>query len=431
MQTETSRYAKSLQQLIRAERTIPLGAQTYSKSRGTFPPGIAPIYGNRAQGCRIWDVDGNEYVDLVNALASVTLGYADPEINEAIVRQLSQGVTISLTHPLEATVAEKIVDLVPSAEMVRFGKNGSDATSAAVRVARGFTGRDHVITCGYHGWHDWTIASMDSRNLGVPGAVKELVHAVAFNDLEAVEDQLRANPTAAIVLEPMNVVWPLPGYLEGLRGLADKYGAVLVFDEMITGFRFAKGGAQEYFGVTPDLSTFGKGLANGFPVSAVAGRRDLMILLETVFFSGTFSGELLSLTAADVVLDRIAATDVLGDIRRTGEVIRDRVQAVIDELGMGSAVTLSGHPTWMFLVWNAELGAQLDLLKVLFMQEMSRAGVLMIATHNVSAAHDPAAVDTIAAAYRSALTRVGEAIESGDARPFLDAEVASLAKSVR
>ncbi|KRC60441.1 aminotransferase class III [Agromyces sp. Root81] len=431
MVSDTSRYARSIEQLVRAEKTIPLGAQTYSKSRGTFPPGIAPIYGDRAEGCRIWDVDGHEYVDLVNALASVTLGYGDPEITAAVIEQLSRGVTISLTHPIEAVVAEKLVDMVPSAEMVRFGKNGSDATSAAVRVARGFTGRDHVITCGYHGWHDWTIASMDSRNLGVPGAVKELVHAVPFNDLDAVEQVLRATPTAAIVLEPMNVVFPKPGYLEGLRALADRYGAILVFDEMITGFRFAKGGAQEYFGVTPDLSTFGKGLANGYPVSAVAGRRDLMMLLERVFFSGTFSGELLSLTAANVVLDRIANTDAIETLYRNGETVRDRAQAAIDALEMNDVVSLSGHPTWTFLVWNPELGEQLDLLKVLFMQEMSRSGVLMIATHNVSAAHDDAAFDTIGAAYSHALGVVKLAIESGDPHGFLDAEVTTLAKSVR
>lgn len=222
MTSESNRYAKSIAQLEKAERLIPLGAQTVSKSRLTLPPGIAPLYATRAEGCRIWDVDGNEYVDLISGLAAVNLGYGDQEINAAVIAQVPNGVTISLAHPIEEEVAQLIVDLVPSAEMVRFGKNGSDATSAAIRVARGFTGRDDVVVCGYHGWHDWYIGTQPTRNLGVPEDVAALAHSVPFNDLATLEAELQARPIAAIIMEVMTNEWPADGYLEGVRALADQ-----------------------------------------------------------------------------------------------------------------------------------------------------------------------------------------------------------------
>jgi glutamate-1-semialdehyde 2,1-aminomutase len=425
-----NRYANSIAQLEVAERVTPLGAQTFSKSRKTLPPGIAPLYADYAHGCRIRDVDGNEYVDLISGLASVNLGYGDEEINAAVTEQLARGVTISLSHPIEAVVAQQIIDLVPSAEMVHFGKNGSDATTAAIRIARAQTGYDHVIVCGYHGWQDWFIGIMPTRSLGVPTAFSNLIHPVPYNDLDAIRAELAANPTAAIIMEPMTTSWPIAGYLEGVRRLATESGAVLVFDEMVTGFRMANGGAQEYFGVTPDLSAFGKGMANGFPLSAIAGRRDLMMILEDAFISGTFGGELLSLTAANVVLNRLATTNVIAEIAAKGEILRTRVDEVIRELGAENLLSLTGHPAWVFTIWNPETPGLADL-KNLFMQEMSRNGVLMIASHNVTAAHDDAAFDTVVEAYRRALTIVKQASIEGDAKSRLDVEVAELVPRVR
>lgn len=431
MLAEQHRYAQSLKQLDKAEAVIPLGAQTVSKSRLTLPPGIAPLYATRAEGCKIWDVDGNEYVDLVAGLAAVNIGYGDKEIGEAVIAQVPNGVTISLAHPIEEEVAQLIVDLVPSAEMVRFGKNGSDATSAAIRVARGYTGRDHVIVCGYHGWHDWYIGTAPTRNLGVPADVVSLAHSVPFNDLEAMEAELQRHPTAAIIMEVMTLDWPKPGYLEGVRELATKYGALLVFDEMVTGFRFANGGAQEYFGVTPDLSTFGKGMANGYPLSAIVGKREYMMVLEKAFFTGTFGGELLSLTAAKKVLERIKGTDVISRIAIKGERLATLVNESIEKTGASHLVSLQGHPSWMFLVWNPEIGNQLADLKILFMQEMSKRGVLMIATHNVMDAHDEGSLRAVADAYAETLPIILDAFKKGDAHSRLDAEVGDLGPRVR
>ncbi len=430
MNAPSGRYQKSLEQLARAEKLTPLGTQTFSKSIKTLPAGLAPLYSDRASGGRIWDIDGNEYVDLMSALASVNLGYADPEINAAITQQLERGTTLSLTHPIEAEVAELVIDLVPCAEKVKFGKNGSDATTAAIRIARAHTGREHIVTCGYHGWQDWFIGSMPSRALGVPQAYVDLVHPIPYNDLAVLEAELRARPIAAVVIEPMTLIWPEPGYLEGVKTLAHKYGALLVFDEMVTGFRFARGGAQEYFSVTPDLATFGKGIANGYPVSAIVGSAELLDILETAFISGTFGGEVLSLTAAKVVLERIKNTDVIAQIAQTGHKLAAHVEAEIDAAGLGDIVHLAGHDAWKFVVWNPDT-PDIDSLKYLFMQEMSRNGVLMIATHNVTAAHDEADITQVVDAYRATFAILNEALQAGDAVSRLEGDIANIGRGVR
>lgn len=431
MLAEQHRYAQSLKQLEKAERVIPLGAQTVSKSRLTLPPGIAPLYATRAEGCKIWDVDGNEYIDLIAGLAAVNIGYGDKEISDAVIAQVPQGVTISLAHPIEEEVAQLIVDLVPSAEMVRFGKNGSDATSAAIRVARGYTGRNHVIVCGYHGWHDWYIGTIPSRNLGVPAEVADLAHSVPFNDLDAMEAELKKNPTAAIIMEVMTLEWPADGYLEGVRELATQYGALLIFDEMVTGFRLSPGGAQEFFGVTPDLSTFGKGMANGYPLSAIVGRREYMMVLEKAFFTGTFGGELLSLTAAKKVLERIKYTDVISRISQKGEKLTALVNEVIEASGAGEIISLQGHPAWKFLVWNPEIGENLADLKILFMQEMSKRGVLMIASHNIMDSLNDEAIQIIVKAYSETIPIILEVLEAGTIESYLPQGLAKPGVGVR
>ena len=286
--------------LERAEQIIPLGAQTFSKSKLYWGEN-APLFADRASGSRLWDVDGNEYIDFVSGLCAVNLGYGDPDVTAAVQEQLLKCVSLSLSTALECEVCELICDMVPCAEMVRFGKNGSDATAGAIRVARAFTKRDHIARCGYHGWQDWCIASRNPN--GIPQAVRDLTYTFAYNDLGGLAAQLECYPCAAVILEPMAFEWPRDGFLEAVKALAHKHGALLIFDETITGFRFANGGAQELFGVTPDLACFGKGLANGFPLSAIVGRRDIMKLFAGgIFFSFTAGGEALSLAAAKATL---------------------------------------------------------------------------------------------------------------------------------
>ncbi len=420
------RYERSEAWLERATGTIPLGSQTFSKSRTHLPVGAAPLYAERAEGARLWDIDGNAYLDFSAGLASVLLGYRDPDVDAAVRAQLERGVTFSLPHTLEAEVAEALVERIPCAESVRFGKNGSDATSAAVRLARAQTSRERVAVCGYHGWHDWYIGST-SRNRGVPAAVSALTHSFPYNDLSALATLLESAPDeyAAIVLEPMAEALPSDGYLEGVRALADRHGALLVFDETITGFRFARGGAQELFGVTPDLAAFGKGLANGLPLSAVVGRRDLMLGMEEIFFSTTFGGETLSLAAALAVLEKLDREPVVATLAARGRRILADLPALISKHGLGDAFAVSGHPAWTFLhVRDSErgVGAPASELRTLLLQELLVRGVLSLGTHNLSYAHSDADIDLLLESYDAVFGLLETALDGGGVRAALRCE---------
>ncbi len=393
--------------LERAENVIPLGSQTFSKSRTQFPIGVSPLFLQRGEGARVWDVDGNEYVDFISSLLSITLGHRDPDVDAAVRAQLDDGVILSLPHRLETEVAERICAMVPCAEMVRFGKNGSDATSGAIRIARAFTGRDHVAVCGYHGWQDWYIGST-ARHRGVPEATRALTHGFMYNDLASLEVIFAAysGQIAAVILEPMNVDWPTLGFLEGVRDLATRHGAVLVFDETITGFRFAAGGAQALFGVTPDLATFGKGLANGYPLSAIAGRRDLMMMMEEVFFSFTFGGEMLSLAAARAVLDKLAREPVLATIEARGSRLQQGLTNLIEAYQLGQIFAVKGHPSWSFLTIADQPNASAFTIKTLLMQELHQEGFLSFGSHNISYAHSDAQIDGLVSAYARILPMI-------------------------
>jgi glutamate-1-semialdehyde 2,1-aminomutase len=330
---------------------------------------------------------------------------------------------MSLPAVLEAEVSELMVELIPSAEMVRFGKNGTDATSAAIRLARAFTGRDHVLVCGYFGWQDWSIGST-TRNKGVPDVVSSLTHKFEFNDLKSLSslfDELESN-VAAVILEPMNVAYPNQGYLEAVKELAHSKGALLIFDETITGFRFSTGGAQELFGVTPDLSTFGKGMANGYPISAVVGRKDVMMEMEEIFFSGTFGGELLSLAAAKHVIMRHKNEKVAGELEIIGGNLEVLTNRAIEDTGMSELLSLSGHPTWIFLNWRSTPEFSVEEIKTYFMQLIFERGVLVLGTHNVTLAHKQKVVKKISEIYFEVFEIMKDKIEKGTLRRELKVE---------
>jgi len=413
-------FDKSIEFLARAERTIPLGSQTFSKSRTQYPVGVSPHFIVRANGARVWDIDGNEYIDFVNSLCAVTLGYQDPDVTAAVRAQLDNGVIYSLAHPLETEVAELICDMVPCAEMVRFGKNGSDATSGAIRLARAFTERDHVAVCGYHGWQDWYIGST-ARNRGVPKAVRALTHSFAFNNLDSLRTVLGAHPDgfAAVIIEPMNVAEPDPGFLQGVKDLAHGHGALLIFDETITGFRFSNGGAQELFGVVPDIATFGKGLANGYPVSAVAGRRDVMKLMEEIFFSFTFGGEALSLAAAKATLTKLRTQPIVEDMKKVGLSIIEGTRRVIEANALGEIFSVSGHPTWSFLNIREVAGHSAFEIKTYLMQEFHQRGILSMGTHNISHAHTAQDAASLLDIYAVLLPKIAELLKRDQLRGAL------------
>jgi glutamate-1-semialdehyde 2,1-aminomutase len=416
------RYAKTAEMFERALESIPLASQTFSKSHLTYPEGQSPLFVTHASGSRIWDVDGNEYVDFISGLLPVLLGYTDPDVTVAVTEQLARGITFSLPTPLETEVAELLIELVPCAEKVRFGKNGSDATAAAIRIARAFTGRDHVAVCGYHGWQDWYIGST-ARHKGVPDSVRALTHAFPFNDLRALDRLMseRAGEFACVIMEPMNAYVPAEGYLQGVLEIAHKHGALFILDEIITGFRYAVGGAQEYFGVTPDLACFGKGLANGFPLSAVVGRSDIMREMEDVFFSFTAGGEAISLAAAKATLEKIIREPVIDSLWRIGGEIIDGVQARIDRYALGDVVAVNGLAPWSLLAFS-DCGKTTSWeVKTLFQQEMLGRGILIQSGHNISYAHSDDDVAALLNAYDEVLPMVADAVHNDLMGQFLKA----------
>lgn len=406
-------YTKSMKILKRALRSIPLGSQTFSKSYQQFPEGAAPLFLDRGEAGRVWDIDGNEYVDLICGLLPVLLGYKDPDVDNAIKSQLEKGISFSLATEIECELAEKLVKLVPCAEMVRFGKNGTDATSAAVRLARAYTKKDHIIALGYHGWQDWYIGAT-VRNLGIPKQVCKLTTKLPYNDLNMLEETFKKHKdnVAAVILEPMNTHDPEPGYLEGIKDMAHKNGALLVFDEVITGFRFAKGGAQEYFGVTPDLAAFGKALGNGMPISAVLGRADIMQLMNKIFYSSTFAGETLSLAAANAVIDKITKEPVIETLWKTGEKIAQAATAKINSHGLDNVISLVGKPPWKILQFSDHKNSSKEAIKTLFLREMIANNVLVAASHNICYAHSGKDVEQIEKAYDAALQSLAQELKT-------------------
>lgn len=409
------RYTKSTAMLAHAERLIPLGTQTFSKSKVQFPQGHAPMFLSHGKGGRVWDVDGNEYVDMVCGLLPVVLGYCDPEVDGAVRAQLERGMIFSLATELEIEVAERLIELIPCAEMVRFGKNGSDATSGAIRLARAVTGRERIAAGGYHGWHDWYIGAT-TRNRGVPSAVGRLTHRFPYGDIDALYRILREHPgeVAAVIMEPMSSTEPVEGYLQEVAEMTRTEGALFILDEMITGFRFALGGAQELFGVRPDLACFGKSMANGMPLSALVGKAEHMRLLDELFFSFTFGGEALSLAAARAVIDKMRTEPVIDGLWRAGREFSMAAEQAVERYGLAEHMQLKGLPPWRIWQFTPHENADEYEIKTLFMIAMLREGVLINASHNVCYAHDEADIKHVSAAYSTVLHEIAESLQSGD-----------------
>jgi len=402
--------------LARAEPLIPAATQTLAKGPGQFVRGVAPVYAKRGKGGRVWDVDGNEFVDLQMAVGPLSLGYGYPAVDDAIRAQLDDGITFSLMHPLEVEVAELVQRVVPGAEMVRYSKTGCDVTSAAVRLARAFTGRNKVLSCGYHGWHDWHVAVTD-RHRGVPSAVQDLSWTFPYNDPAALRAALDAD-VACVILEPTVVEAPAPGYLAAVRDACHANGSLLVFDEMWTGFRLALGGAQEHYGVAADLACFSKAVANGMPLSMLTGRRDVMRLLdEDVFFFTTFGGEALSLAAAKATILELERHDVPAYLARQGRKIKDGYNAIARELGISYTAAI-GHDCRSLVTFSPEAGDPL-LAKSFVQQELIRRGVLWSGFHTVSFGHTDDDVEHVVAAYREVLPLLARAVRDGAVRESL------------
>lgn len=391
----------------RATGLIPAHTQTLAKGPGQYVRGVAPIYLERGRGAHVWDVDGNCYLDYNMAIGPLVLGYADPVVDAAIRRQLGNGITFSMMHPLEVEVAELIAQVIPNAEAVRFSKTGADVTSAAVRLARAYTGREKILCCGYHGWHDWYITVTDRRR-GIPTSQLELTYTFDYNDpasLDAALDQ----EVAAVIMEPTVFQPPRNGFLEYVQESCRRHGALLIFDEMWTGFRLAVGGAQEFFGITPDLACYSKAIANGMPLAVLTGRREIMQLLDReVFFFTTFGGEALSLAAAKAAITAIREKNVPAHLARMGKKLKDGYNQLTAQLGMDYTRCV-GYDCRTLVTFDEKVAAPL-LMKSLLQQELFRCGILWSGFHTLSFSHGEQEIDYTLAAYAHVLPILAQAV---------------------
>jgi glutamate-1-semialdehyde aminotransferase len=394
---------------VRAAGLMPAYSQTLAKGPTQYVNGVAPKYLQFGKGAHVWDVDGNEYLDFNMGVGPISLGYGYEPVDEAIREQLEDGITFSLTNPLEVELSELIQEVIPNAEAVRFSKTGAEVTSAAVRLARAYTGRDKVLCCGYHGWHDWYIG-VTARNRGVPQVVKDLVHTFDYNNMPSVLASLDGD-TACVILEPMVFDPPENDFLAELKRACQSNGALLIFDEMWTGFRLALGGAQEHFGIEPDLACFSKAIANGMPLAVLTGRQEVMALLaDEVFFFTTFGGEALSLAAARTTITELRDQDVPAYLAEQGQKLKAGYNQLAAALDIDHYTACKGYPARTLVTFDPSAGDPL-LLKSLVQQEMIKRGILWSGFHNICFAHTDEEVAYTLEVYEEVLSILKRAVD--------------------
>ena len=384
--------------------------QTLAKGPGQFSLGASPIYLKRGKGARVWDLDGNEYLDYNAAIGPLSLGYCYPVVDNAIKKQLKDGITFSLMHPLEVEVSELIKSIIPNAEAVKISKTGADVCSAAVRVARAFTKRDKIFCCGYHGWHDWYIG-ITSRNLGIPESTQNLTYTFEYNDIESIKASLDKD-VAALILEPFIFEAPKPGFLKELAAVCKANGTLLIFDEMWTGFRVAIGGAQEYFDVKPDLAVYSKACANGMPIAFLTGRADVMELFNKEVFSyTTFGGETLSLAACKATINELIKHNVPKYLDEKGALLKDGYNSIAKKHGVDKYTKCFGYNCRSMVIFTPEAGNGLEV-KTFMQQEMIKRGILWAGFHNMCFSHSDEDIAYTLSVYEEVLPLLKEAIES-------------------
>jgi len=382
---------------------IPDGVQTLSKMPSKHVNGVYPKYITHAKGAYVYGDDGKRYIDYPCGLGSVLLGYANDRVNQAVLEQLRKGTIYSLPNYAETELAERIVDLIPSAEQVRFLKTGSEATSAAIKIARAYTGKEGVICIGYHGWHDW-YCSTTPKKLGVP---MQPVWQCKYNDIKQIEECFEANQQkdmvgiACVIMEPYILDEPDRNYLTKIRKLCFRYGAILIFDEVVTGFRTTGYSAQKMFNVMPDLTCLGKALANGLPLSCVCGKKELMELLtKDCFVSSTFGGELASIAAALEVLKICDEENVIEQIWTYGNIFKENFKQIVSSCKLNDYVKIRGYPPRTFFDFDTEAH------KSLFWQECLDKGVLFGYAQFINYSHQRDEIDITLLAIKHALQMV-------------------------
>ena len=416
---------RSLEIYKRARALIPGTTQLISRRPTRAALGVSPIYAERAKGCRIWDVDGNEYIDWTSAVGPVILGYADDVVDDAVRAQIARGAIYSIVQESAVELAEELVRIVPSAEMVRYCKGGGEACTIAVRIARGVTGRDKVLFCGYHGWHDWyQAANLGAERLaehlfngiepiGVPRSLEGTAMPFTYGDLEELEGLLQqhAGELACIIMEPMRSGEPPEGYLAGVRDLATRYGVVLIFDEVSSGWRVARGSAQEYVGVTPDMTVFAKAISNGYPMGAVVGKREFMKPASRMFISSAYWDDNIGIAASLACLRELERRDAVAHFNRIGALFKEQVNAAAAAAGLAAqCVGVAAHPSIRIEVDDPAEAAKVNAL---FIQENARRGVILATGFMFNRSHGESEVEQTAAVVEASFGKIAEGLDRG------------------
>lgn len=367
---------KSKNLLEESKKLIPGLSQTFSKAPYSYVEGLYPTYLVKGKGSHVFDVDNNEYVDYVLSLGPIILGYNYPKVNKFIKNQLKNGISFSIPHTLELEVTKKLNSIIPNADMVRFAKTGSDACTAAVRCARAFTKREKIAYCGTGGvWHDW-FTVITSRNEGIPKSTKKLIKKFSYNDIESLKiiAENWKDELAAVFIEPITLEYPKKNFLKDVKKIAKKIGAVLIFDEVVTGFRYSIGGAQEYLGIDADIATFGKGMANGMPLAAITGKEEIMRKFSDIFYSTTYGGETLSLAACSAVIDEITEKPVINHIYKLSKYLYHEFNKLASESGIN--IKMEGTDIRSIINYRDNKDNVSLMHKSLFYQETIKNGIL-------------------------------------------------------
>lgn len=425
--------ARQMQLYERACELIPGGTQLISRRPTRFAAGVSPVFAASAKGAYITDLDGNTYIDWVSGIGAIILGYCDPVVDAAVKEQINTGTIYSINHELEVELAEELVATIPCAEMVRYAKGGGDGCAIAVRIARGATGRDKVLFCGYHGWHDWYLAanlspgSLDSHLFpqihptGVPKCLEGSAIPFPYGDYAALEQLLgeHSGDVAAIIMEPFRSDMPPEGYLDQVRKLASDHGVVLIFDEVSTGFRLSAGGVQPAIGVIPDMAVFAKSISNGYAMGAVVGKREVMEPAARMFVSSTYWSDTIGLRAALTTLREVRNREVPAQLQNLGRQLKTTLNGVASETGCPvKCVGIDIHPRLEFAV-DAAVAAQVTTL---YIQEMAKRGCHGYTSFYLNAAQGDAEVELTANAARETFTLIAQALEDGDVGRRLESQ---------
>ena len=428
--------SRSYELYERAEGLIPGWTQLISRRPSQFAKGVSPVYAQRARGSRFIDVDENEYIDWVNAVGAVILGHADEVVDGAVKEQIDRGSLYTLNSPLEIELAEELVETIPSAEMVRYTKGGGEACAVAARIARGATGRDKILICGYHGWHDWYQAAnfgVDPESgeypfagiepIGIPKALAGTVIPFTYGNLIQLEDLLKAHQgqVAAIMIEPARSELPPPGYLEGVKALAKAYDAILIFDEVSCGWRLSIGGVQEYAGVSPDMTVLAKAMSNGYPMGAVVGSRAVMEPAGRMFISSSYWSDNIGLVASLTTIRELKRRDAETRFREIGQALRAALNQAITESGLEGAC--SGLYTNPAVTLNLPAGIDGRKVATLFIQEMARRGVHCYMGFKATLAHTEEDIRQTATAASEALGVIKAGLDKDNLDDILEADL--------